>query len=167
MARDKGDALAAVAQALAGTRYAVIGGVALQVHQAEPRTTLDIDLAVASGDGEPRARLEAAGFRLTGQFPHSENWQAPDGTPVQLTSDPAFETAVDRAEVVELGGAELRVITKSDLLRSKLRACADPSRRRSKRLQDLADAQGLLETDPDLAAELSGEERALLERLPE
>lgn len=37
MARDKRDALAAVAQALAGTRYAIIGGAALQVHQAEPR----------------------------------------------------------------------------------------------------------------------------------
>lgn len=29
-----------------GTRYAVIGGVAMQLYSREPRTTLDIDLAV-------------------------------------------------------------------------------------------------------------------------
>ena len=32
--------------ATAGARYAIIGGVALQIHQAEPCTTLDIELAV-------------------------------------------------------------------------------------------------------------------------
>jgi len=30
-----------------GIDYALIGGLALQVHQAEPRTTLDIDMADA------------------------------------------------------------------------------------------------------------------------
>jgi hypothetical protein len=45
-------------------------------------------------------------------------------------------------------------------------AAADPACRRSKRLQDLVDAQALLESTPPLEQELSAEERALLDRLP-
>ncbi len=48
MEHTKGPALLALAHvfAEAGVPYAIIGGVALQVHQSEPRTTLDIDVAV-------------------------------------------------------------------------------------------------------------------------
>ena len=150
----------------AGVSYAIIGGVALQVHQAEPRTTLDIDLAVADRSEIPQQRLASAGFRATGRFAHWDNWVGPDGTPVQFTDDLALTGAVARAEQIELEGVPLRVIGRADLLHEKLRAAADPARRRSKRLQDLADAQGLLESDAALAAELSAEEKATLQRLP-
>jgi predicted nucleotidyltransferase len=150
----------------AGVSYAIIGGVAVQVHQAEPRTTLDIDLAVADRGEIPRQLLIAAGFIETGCFAHSDNWSGPDGTPVQFTADPALAGAVRRAERIDLDGVPLSVIGRVDLLHEKLRAAADPARRRSKRLQDLADAQALLETDPDAAGALSGEEMAILQRLP-
>ena len=52
------------------------------------------------------------------------------------------------------------------MLHEKLRAGRDPARRRSKRLQDLADAQALLEQDSALQGELTLEERALLDALP-
>jgi hypothetical protein len=149
-----------------GVPYAVIGGVALQIHQREPRTTLDIDLAVADRAVIPRERLRSAGFRPTGSFEHSENWEGPDSVPVQFTDDPALGAAIARAEIVRTAGVELRVIQKRDLLREKLRAGADPARRRSKRLQDLADAQALIESDPALSSELSREQRTLLERWP-
>ena len=47
MERTKRPALLALARVLADTEtsYAIIGGVALQTHQAEPRTTLDIQVA--------------------------------------------------------------------------------------------------------------------------
>jgi len=61
---------------------------------------------------------------------------------------------------------QLRVIGLIDLLHEKFRAASDPARRRSKRLQDLADAQALLESTPTLAQELTAEERAVLDRLP-
>ena len=150
----------------AGISYAIIGGVALQFHQAEPRTTLDVDLAVANRNEIPRQQLVVAGFRHTGSFAHSENWIGPDGTPVQFTADPALFEALTRAQSIEIEGVPLRVIGRSDLLHEKLRAAADPARRRSKRLQDLADAQGLLETDPAAAAELTEAEKAILNRLP-
>jgi hypothetical protein len=58
------------------------------------------------------------------------------------------------------------VLAVADLLREKLRAARDPARRRSKRLQDLADAQSLLEQDPGLASGLTPQERAQLDDLP-
>jgi len=166
MEQTKRPALLLVARILAEARvpYAIIGGVALQIHQAEPRTTLDIDVAVA-GD-LPRERLAAAGFVRTGRFAHSENWVSADGVPVQFTDDPALAGPIQRAEAVPLDDVELRVIRRADLLHEKLRSAADPARRRSKRLQDLADAQALLEATAELAPELTPAERALLDRLP-
>lgn len=150
----------------ARTAYAVISGIALQVHQEDPRTTLDVGLAVLDRAEIPREQLAAAGFRLTGQFPHSENWIGPDGTLVQFTDDAALAGAIERAEPIDIAGTPLRVIRSADLLHEKLRAASDPARRRSKRLQDLGDAHALLESDPGLASELSAEERAALDRLP-
>jgi hypothetical protein len=150
----------------AGTPYAIIGWIAIQVHRAEPRTTLDIDLAVPRLDALPRAELQAAGFRLRGRFAHSENWVGPDDVPIQFTDDPALAPAVERAIVIELEGLPVRVIGRADLLHEKLRAGSDPAPRRSQRLQDLADAQGLLEETPLLSAELSEAERAVLAALP-
>jgi hypothetical protein len=168
MEQSKKPELLAVCRALfqAGTPYALIGGLALQVHQEEPRTTVDIDLAVLDREAIPQEALESAGFQRTGRFEHSENWRGPEGTPVQFTDDPALAAAVARAEEIDLDGVPLRVIIPADLLHEKLRAAADPARRRSKRLQDFADAQGLLEAYPDLAAGLTAEERAALARLP-
>jgi hypothetical protein len=85
---------------------------------------------------------------------------------VQFTDDPALAGAVARAEELELEGVRIRVIRRSDLLHEKLRWASDPARRRSTRIQDLADAQALMESTPGLAGELTPAERALLDRLP-
>lgn len=160
--------LVALAKVLTDARipYAVIGGVALQVHQREPRTTLDIDVALATLQSLPRDALAARGFHATGTFSHSENWIGPDSTPVQFTDDAALAPALSRATTVDVTGIPLRVLAKPDLLREKLRAGADPARRRSKRMQDLADAQALVEDDPALAQHLSDAEKKLLATLP-
>jgi hypothetical protein len=168
MERTKRPALLALARIFAEAEvyYAIIGGIALQVHQAEPRTALDIDVAVVAYGKLPRTQLEAAGFTCTGRFSHSENWVGPEGTPVQFTDDPALAEAITRADDIELEGVRLRVVSRADLLHEKLRAASDPACRRSKRLQDLADAQALLESTPALEQELSSAERASLDRLP-
>jgi hypothetical protein len=146
------------------TAYALIGGVALQIHQAEPRTTLDIDLAVHDVAELPEAALVSAGFTKTGEFPHSVNWRGPGGTPVQFSDDPAFKQAIDRSTVSAIDGTPLRVARPLDLVKAKLRAAQDPSRRRSKRIQDLADAVALVESQPELAAELTVDERSTIEK---
>lgn len=145
--------------------YAVIGGVALQVHQREPRTTLDIDIAIVDRRAIPRGDLETHGLRHAGSFAHSENYESADGVPAEFRDDPLLAPAIARADTVDLAGNPLRVLRRADLLREKLRAGSDPARRRSKRIQDLADAQALIEADAALAAELSPEERERLARL--
>lgn len=168
MDQTKQPSLLALCRVLAGERvpYAIIGGLAVQVHHAEPRTTLDIDVAVITRESIPREALNAAGFRFGAAFEHSENWSSTDGTPVQFSDDPALAAAVVAADEVLLEGVPLRVIRVEDLLHEKLRAGSDPARRRSKRLQDLADVQALLEAKPDLADVLTAEERAVLDALP-
>jgi hypothetical protein len=146
--------------------YAIVGELAVQIHHPESRTTLDIDLAVLSGTMIPSEALIAAGFRLVGSFEHSQNWIAADGTPVQFTDDPMLAGAVASAGEIVVDDVTLRVIEPVDLLHEKIRAGSDPARRRSKRLQDLADAQALLETNPDLVQHLRTDEREVLDRLP-
>lgn len=168
METTKKPALAALVRALdsAAVRYAIIGGVAVQVHHPDPRTTLDIDVAVLRSDAIPREALTAAGFKPSGSFEHSENWVAENGTPVQFTADPELASAVRSAQEVPMGDVTLRVIGVADLVRQKIRAGTDPARRRSKRLSDLVDAQGLIEAYPDLRGDLTPEELAVLDRLP-
>ena len=144
--------------------YAIIGGVALQVHHPDPRTTLDIDIAVLSRDAIPSEALIASGFRKTGSFKRSENWVSPDGTTVQFSDDAALAGAISSAAEVVVDDVTLRVITIVDLLHEKLRAGSDPERRRSKRFQDLGDVQALLEMNPALERELNSDERAILKR---
>ncbi|MFZ5468556.1 MAG: hypothetical protein ACOZIN_03875 [Myxococcota bacterium] len=167
MEQSKKPALYLLAKVLAEARtpYAIIGGIAVQVHQAEPRTTLDIDVAVLDRSALPRELLQSAGFKMTGQFEHSENWLGPDSTPVQFTDDAQLRDAVGRAEGIPLEDVSLRIIRAGDLLRAKLRAAADSARRKSKRLQDLADAEALVEKEPALQETLTPQERAQLERL--
>lgn len=73
--------------------------------------------------------------------------------------------AVLDAGEIPLEDMTLRVIRIQDLLREKLRAASDPACRRSKRMQDLADVQSLLEQVPELAAQLTAGQRALLDGL--
>ena len=168
METTKRPALVALGRVLrdADIPYAIIGGIALQVHQSDPRTTLDIDLAVAGFDAIAHAELEAAGFQHRGRFAHSDNWIGPSGVPVQFTDDPALAPAIERAVEIDLDGVPLRVIQRADLLHEKIRAGSDPARRRSKRLQDFADTTAILEETPELRAELSEAERAVLDSLP-
>ena len=147
-----------------GARYALIGGLAVQLWGEEARTTLDIDVAVEDYGSIPRPALEAAGFRLIGRHEHSENWTGPEDTPVQFSDDPAFSPLIEGAVTRSFEGGIVRVAPAIELLRAKLRAAGDRARRPSKRLRDLADAQALIERDPDLERELSDAERAVLRR---
>src|SRR5437016_894139 len=137
--------------------YALIGGVAVQVHTEEPRTTLDIDLAVPRYTDVPSAALLCAGFEHTGRHDQS-NWRAPGPGPLKLRTavqfsaeDVGIDAAVDHAASLELeGGAHLRVATPADLVTLKLAAADEPKRRPSKREHDLGDVLALLEEHPEI-----------------
>jgi hypothetical protein len=137
--------------------YALIGGVAVQLHTEEPRSTLDIDLAVPTYAHVPRAALLAAGFDHTGRHQHSDNWRAPGPAPlkqrtaVQFSAeDEGIADAVEHARILDLrGGVRLRVANVPDLIVLKLVAAAEPRRRPSKREHDMADVLALLEEHPE------------------
>ena len=143
-----------------GVPYALIGGVAVQLHTEDPRTTLDIDLAVPTYADVPREALLAAGFEHTGRHEHSDNWRAPGSAPlkqrtaVQFSAeDEGIAEAVTRASVVNLeGGVPLRVASVADLIALKLSAAMEPARRPSKRAHDVADVLALLEAHPELGS---------------
>ena len=142
----------------AGVAYALIGGVAVQIRTTEPRTTLDIDVAVPRFADIPRAALLAAGFDHTGRHEHSDNWRAPPAGPgsprtaVQFSAeDVGSADAVSHAELTDLAdGLRIRVATPADLIVLKLAAAAEPRRRPSKRQHDLADVVALMEEYPEL-----------------
>lgn len=144
-----------------GVPYALIGGVAVQLHTAEPRSTLDIDLAVPTYADIPRQALVAAGFEHTGRHEHSDNWRAPGAAPltqrtaVQFSAeDEGIADAVKHAGVVDLtDGLRLRVASVADLIVLKLAAAGEPARRPSKRGHDLADVLALLEEHPEVASD--------------
>ena len=134
-----------------GTRYALIGGVAVSIHTGMPRATLDTDVAVVSTADRAAvgAALIKAGFRLVGEFAHSANFRHSSGEPVQLAFDPEFDAMILRAESIALDACSVRIVRKDDLITMKRRAAADPARRKSKVLRDQADIELLLGDVPD------------------
>lgn len=135
--------------------YALIGGLAVQVRTVEPRTTLDIDIAVRHYTDVPREVLLKAGFEHTGRHPHSDTWRAPGVGPlaartaVQFSADDeGIADAIARATDFELDGVRLRVAASADLILLKLAAAEEPTRRPSKRHHDVADVMALLEAEP-------------------
>jgi hypothetical protein len=138
---------------------------------ADQDTTLHVDLAVRRFDEIPRAALVKAGFSHEGRHPHSDNWRSPGSAPrpqrtaIQFTAeDVGIDAAVTRARSADAGGFHLRVAAPADLLLLKLAAAQEPSRRPSKRRQDLLDVVTLAEDYPDEARTVQELERRV-ERL--
>ena len=134
-----------------GAPHALIGGLAVGIHSGVPRATLDIDVAVASATDRARIIecLDRAGFRKTGEFPHSVNFRHASGEPVQLAFDSAFDVMIQRAEAFDVAGVSIPIVRKDDLIAMKERSAADPHRRRSKALRDQADLALLRGDVPD------------------
>lgn len=136
---------AAAAFERAGIGYMLIGGVAVAVISGLVRATQDVDFAVRSD--VPRERiveaLTAAGLRATGAHDHSLQLVHGSGEPVQVAFDAAFDEPIGRAATCDVRGRQVRIATRDDLIAMKLRAAADPARRRSKALQDRADVEFL------------------------
>jgi len=160
--RDKESAMLDLARVLgrAGTPYAIMGGVAVQIHTREPRTTLDLDVALKSREDIPADELLAAGFRHEGTFKFSDNWRAPgpgsksERTAVQFSADDLTAKAVDEAGAVMLGGVEIPVVSPKDLVLLKVASAMEPRRRKSKRVSDYGDILRLLEEHPGISEEI-------------
>lgn len=145
------------------TPYALIGGVAVQLLSEEPRTTLDIDVALPTFADVPTAALQAAGFEHEARHAHSDNWRAPGSGPrkhriaVQFSAeDVGLAEAVARAAVWQIDGLPVHVATPADLVVLKLAAAEEPLRRMRKRRQDLLDVINITEDFSEVAASVAG-----------
>jgi hypothetical protein len=145
----------------AGVRFCVVGGQAVNAY-VEPLVSLDLDLAIAGGEIERVESLLGTRYRLQ-RFPHRLNLTAPGSAlRIQFQTDPRYQAFPARAVVRELLGLRLPVAAVEDVLRGKVWAAQDETRRASKRQKDLADISRLLEAYPELRNEVPA---ALLDRL--
>src|SRR2546425_2729698 len=116
--------------------FCLIGGQALNAY-VEPVVSLDLDVVVAADALE--------------RFPHSLNVSDKDSNlRIQIQLDPRYATFVDRATTRSVLGFDLPVAAVDDILRGKIWAAQDETRRGSKRQKDLADIARVLERYPEL-----------------
>ena len=143
--------------------YCVIGGLAVNAY-ADPVVSLDLDLAVVSDRlGALRAAAEAKGMK-TREFEHSINL-AITGSDlrIQLQTDARYQEFIPRAEEREVLGYRMSVACLEDVLRGKLWAYSDRTRRPSKRQKDLADILRLVETHPELKVKVPPDIAGMIE----
>jgi len=145
----------------AGFPYCVIGGVAVNAY-AEPVVTQDLDIVLAVEDLPAARALLAREFRVE-ELEHSLNVYDPGSRlQVQIRKDPQLSELLGRAERRDVLGLMLPVAAPEDLLRLKVDAALEPTRRRSKRQKDLADIARLIETHPHLREAVPAKIRRLL-----
>jgi len=134
--------------------YCVIGGLAVNAY-AEPVVSLDLDLVVvADRIGALREAALAKGIRVQ-EFEHSLNLSTvTSDLRIQVQTDPRYQEFIARAERRRVLGYEMAVAGLRDVLRGKLWAYSDETRRASKRQKDLSDIMRLAETHPELQGEI-------------
>ena len=131
--------------AAGGVPHALIGGFAVSVRTGWARATRDVNFAVHSATSRERlvATFVSAGYRHDGTFEHSMHFTHPNGALVQLASDAIFDQPIERAEFLSIGGSQVPVVLRDDLIALKERSAAHPRRRKSSALQDQADIERL------------------------
>ncbi len=143
--------------------WCAIGGIAVNHYAAEPMVTQDVDFVVATDAIERTvAALEAAGF-VAERFQWSINFKGGSKVSIQLSTEECYRDYPERSVAADVHGILLRVASLEDTLKGKMRAWADPERRQSKRIKDLADVARLIEAHPGLWTLLSDDLKARLE----
>ena len=146
-----------------GIRFCLIDGQAVNAY-VEPLVSLDLDLVVAVDQLEQVEALLNQHFDFqVRQFPHSLNIAMPGSDlRIQIQTDPRYSSFVDRASIRTVLGMTLPVASLEDVLRGKVWAAQDPTRRGSKRQKDLADIARILEKYPELRTQVPQDIRAHL-----
>jgi nucleotidyltransferase AbiEii toxin of type IV toxin-antitoxin system len=129
--------------------FCLIGGQALNAY-VEPVVSLDLDVVVAADRIADIEGLLSGTLHLE-RFPHRLNVSDEDSSlRIQIQLDPRYAAFVDRASTRAVLGFDLPVAAVDDILRGKIWAAQDETRRSSKRQKDLADIARVLERFPEL-----------------
>jgi hypothetical protein len=134
--------------------YCVIGGLAVNAY-VEPVVSLDVDIGIAVKNVEATRRAaERRGLKVE-PFEYSVKISSPQSDlRIQLQTDPRYQEFIPRAELKDVLGYKMFVANLGDVLRGKVWAYTDQTRRRSKRQKDLADILRIIEIYPQLKAKL-------------
>jgi len=140
-----------------GSAYCVIGGLGVNAY-AEPVVSLDLDLIVVSDCvREVCSAAEKKGMKVE-TFEHSINLSiSGSDLRIQLQTDPRYQDFLSRSKRRNVLGYAMSVASLQDILRGKVWAYSDNTRRKSKRQKDLADIMRLVETHPHLRSDLPSE----------
>ena len=130
--------------------WCLIGGLAVNCY-VEPVYTLDADIVGISSDlPEIKNELERAEF-LVEEFPHSLNaTMAGSDLRIQFTTDPRYQDFLNDTTLYEVLNQKVPVASLANVVRGKIWAWSDDSRRLSKRKKDELDLIRIAEKYPEL-----------------
>jgi hypothetical protein len=120
-------------------RWCLIGGLAVNCY-VEPVYTLDADIVVIASElPAVKDELINAGFSVE-EFPHSLNARmANSDLRIQFSLDSRYQDFLSDAIVCEVLGQQVPVASLANVVRGKIWAWSDESRRLSKRKKDELD----------------------------
>ena len=145
------------------TPYCIIGGLAVNAY-ADPVVSLDLDIVIVARRLEELcAKAVEAGLQIE-RFEHSINLSSSKSDlRIQLQTDARYQEFISRAKRKIVLGYEMMVATMENVLKGKLWAYVNQTKRKSKRQKDLADITRLVETHPDLLKLLPDSVQVLIE----
>ncbi len=134
--------------------YCVIGGLAVNAY-VEPVVSLDLDLVIIAHDVEKICGIASEKGLKVERYEHRINLSSSESDlRIQLQIDPRFQESISRASPKNVLGYTMNVASLEDVLKGKVWAYLDGTRRKSKRQKDLADIARLVEAFPSLASQL-------------
>lgn len=137
--------------------WCMIGGLAVNYWAEEPLATADVDVVIAAERvNETVEALASADFSAK-QFEWSVNLQGRSKLSIQISTDAMYREFPSRSVAADVHGILMRVASLEDTLAGKIAAWGDQRRRPSKRQKDLLDIMRLVESHPELKADLPSE----------
>jgi hypothetical protein len=134
--------------------WCMIGGLAVNYWAEEPLATADVDVVVAAERVESAVdALLTAGFQAK-RFEWSINLKGSSKVSMQISTDEMYREFPSRGVAADVHGILMRVASLHDTLAGKIVAWRDHRRRQSKRQKDLLDIMRLVESHPELKADL-------------
>jgi Nucleotidyl transferase AbiEii toxin, Type IV TA system len=133
-----------------GTRYAVIGGLAINAY-VEPVFTADADIVIALSEIDRFTEaLLGRGYTVE-RYPFSLNFRKlGSDLSLQISTDPMYQDFLDRIVTKDVLNVQAKVASLPDLVQGKIRAWSDPERRLSKRAKDQTDLFRIAEHYPEM-----------------
>lgn len=129
--------------------FCVVGGLAVNAY-SEPVVSLDLDVVVIADKLDKLISSLEKRYTVKRQS-HSINIKdRSSDLRIQIQTDTRYQPFIDRAVVKNVLGYRVPVASVEDILRGKIWAVTDKSRRASKRQKDLADVVRLVEVDKKL-----------------